>query len=537
MRPEPSQVLIRMYGQGFGDCFLLAFPRAPGPDEEDGAEDARPVYVLIDCGVVAGTPDGPARMRSIVADINATTGGHLDLLIITHEHWDHLSGFVQAKALWEELTVDALWVAWTELNDPEGLPDVLKKILEKQHHALLAAADLATRHGVTERYAGLMGLVSFLAEPAEGQLFAAAGVGDAFEIAKGLVAEEQRVYCEPGDVRRVPGTSVSAYVLGPPRADEWLRKVHPSSVTPETYGHLPLAQLAEGRSEFNAFVMPLLADFLAAAEDDPAVAAGTALDLALEQDLLDRSFPFDRTVRIPLPLAEAEAATAAEQYPALASYFDPVNHWRRIDADWLAAAEAFALQADALTNNTSLALAFELPAPEGARKVLLFPGDAQVGALLSWDELPAWQALDGASPAQAAPDMPELLGRTIFYKVGHHGSHNATLKAKGVERMRADGTLTAFVPVSLPVARQIKGWDRIPLDDLLDALDARADERVVLPDGSVWPLTADESAAARGRLGVSMATERLPAKVRTRDGVAEQIEAETPLWVQIGISW
>jgi hypothetical protein len=298
-----------------------------------------------------------------------------------------------------------------------------------------------------------------------------------------------------------------------------------------------LAQLAEGRSEFNAFVMPLLADFLAAAEDDPAVAAGTALDLALEQDLLDRSFPFDRTVRIPLPLAEAEAATAAEQYPALASYFDPVNHWRRIDADWLAAAEAFALQADALTNNTSLALAFELPAPEGARKVLLFPGDAQVGALLSWDELPAWQALDGASPAQAAPDMPELLGRTIFYKVGHHGSHNATLKAKGVERMRADGTLTAFVPVSLPVARQIKGWDRIPLDDLLDALDARADERVVLPDGSVWPLTADESAAARGRLGVSMATERLPAKVRTRDGVAEQIEAETPLWVQIGISW
>lgn len=526
--PQPNQTLIRMYSQGFGDCFLLAFPRQADDDAE------RPVYVLIDCGVIAGTPGGPARMRQIVEDIKATTNGHLDLLILTHEHWDHLSGFAQAEEEWEGFTVDALWLAWTELDDPDGLPGVLKKILEKQQHALLAAADLAARHGQTERFEGLLGLVSFLAGPEDGQPFAAAGVGDAFSIAKGLVAEGQHVCCEPGELRRVPGTDVLAYVLGPPRDDARLRQVHPSSTTPETYEHLPLVQMAEGRSQFNAFAMPLLADSVLAASDG---AAGTSS--ALERDLLDRSFPFDRTVRIPLPAAES-AASQAGAYPALVSYFDELNHWRRIDFDWLAVAEAFALQADHLTNNTSLVLAFELPpaAEGGERKVLLFPGDAQVGSWLSWDDIAAWQPVDGAPATPPAPDAADLLRRTVFYKVGHHGSHNATLKAGGVERMGSAGHLTAFVPVSVPVAREIKGWERIPLDELLDALAERGGRRVLLPDGNIWPPVPDDRLTEeRTRLGVTVSPDRLLPKVRTRDGVQSEIEGDVPLWVQIAIDW
>lgn len=57
-------------------------------------------------------------------------------------------------------------------------------------------------------------------------------------------------------------------------------------------------------------------------------------------------------------------------------------------------------------NNTSLMLAFELG--EG---VLLFPGDSQWGA---------WQI------NLEDPQTTDLLKRTTFYKVGHHGSHNAT---------------------------------------------------------------------------------------------------------------
>ena len=36
-------------------------------------------------------------MTQVIENIVDDTGGEIDLLIATHEHWDHLSGFVQAK--------------------------------------------------------------------------------------------------------------------------------------------------------------------------------------------------------------------------------------------------------------------------------------------------------------------------------------------------------------------------------------------------------------------------------------------------------
>ena len=89
--------------------------------------------------------------------------------------------------------------------------------------------------------------------------------------------------------------------------------------------------------------------------------------------------------------------------------------WRRIDADWLSGSQ-LALHLDSATNNTSLALAIELADGE----VLLFPADAQVGNWLSWQTL-SWQLPDNSTVTG-----PDLLNRTIFYKAGHHGSHNAT---------------------------------------------------------------------------------------------------------------
>ena len=87
-----------------------------------------------------------------------------------------------------------------------------------------------------------------------------------------------------------------------------------------------------------------------------------------------------------------------------------------------------ALQLDSLTNNTSLALAIERIA-DG--RVLLFPADAQQGNWLSWHKL-EWQRerrRRGGRPATVT--AADLLDRTVFYKVGHHGSHNATAKRRG----------------------------------------------------------------------------------------------------------
>jgi glyoxylase-like metal-dependent hydrolase (beta-lactamase superfamily II) len=96
-----TDVKVRMYRQGLGDCFLLTFPR-PGGE--------RPFYMLIDCGVVLGTPDAGAIMMEVVEDIRATTE-NIDLLVVTHEHWDHNSGFVQAKSVFAKLNVHNVWLA------------------------------------------------------------------------------------------------------------------------------------------------------------------------------------------------------------------------------------------------------------------------------------------------------------------------------------------------------------------------------------------------------------------------------------------
>ena len=45
------------------------------------------------------------------------------MLVVTHEHWDHVSGFVQARdaARPDKLTVGEVWLAWTEKpDDPTG---------------------------------------------------------------------------------------------------------------------------------------------------------------------------------------------------------------------------------------------------------------------------------------------------------------------------------------------------------------------------------------------------------------------------------
>ncbi|HEY0553561.1 MAG TPA: MBL fold metallo-hydrolase, partial [Thermoanaerobaculia bacterium] len=91
MTAPPAGVKVRMYRQGLGDCFLLAFAT--------GAE--RPFYMLIDCGVLLGTPDGGDRMRQVAASLRDSTGGRIDVLVATHQHWDHLSGFDQARDLFD----------------------------------------------------------------------------------------------------------------------------------------------------------------------------------------------------------------------------------------------------------------------------------------------------------------------------------------------------------------------------------------------------------------------------------------------------
>jgi len=147
--------------------------------------------------------------------------------------------------------------------------------------------------------------------------------------------------------------------------------------------------------------------------------------------------------------------------------------WRRIDNDWLQSAAHLALQVDNVINNTCLVLAFELIETE---EVLLVVGDAQVGNWQSWMglEFTIGKGNDGRKVS-----TKELLARTVFYKVGHHGSGNATLRA-GLEAMTSED-LVAAIPTDERFPREKKGWE-MPAPKLWKALCEKTKGRILRAD-------------------------------------------------------
>ena len=115
-----------MYRVGFGDCFLLTLPVAGG-----GVK-----HILIDCGVHPGGDTGV--MEKVVADIAKETERKLALVIVTHNHKDHVSGFGKCLADWKKFDVDHVWLPWTENPaDPDAV-----ELRQKQ----LAVAAAVERH-------------------------------------------------------------------------------------------------------------------------------------------------------------------------------------------------------------------------------------------------------------------------------------------------------------------------------------------------------------------------------------------------------
>jgi hypothetical protein len=397
-----ESVKVRMYRQGLGDCFLVTLPR----------EGAAPFYLMIDCGVILGTMDAAAKMQNVVKDIIKTTNGHIDLLIATHEHWDHLSGFVQARELFDQLQIDQVWLGW-----PENPDDTLAQQVRAEHQALrLALTSASARMRLDGSGNSLVdGMLEF---------FGAAGQGTtsaAMEVVRKLGCNNAEPrYCLPSDDPvEFTGTGVRAYVLGPPHDKDALKRSNPSRSHPETYG-------------FAASFLNQLA---------PVFTDG------------DRGAPFDPIRQIPLEMARQMPFFQNRYWGADADSPDNLDQsWRQIDADWLDVSSNLALQLDTATNNTSLVIGLELP----NREVLLFAADAQVGNWLSWQDLD-W-TVGGEKVAG-----PDLLSRTVFYKVGHHGSHNATLREKGLELMT--NLKIACLPVDHDMAVK-KRWGKMPLAEL-----------------------------------------------------------------------
>src|SRR5687767_9171728 len=105
------QVRIRMYNVGFGDAFLVLLPH--------GEKERR---ILFDCGSVQAADDLPMSsvVERIVRDVTDEDGvPRIDVVVCTHRHKDHVSGFGQEA--WGNVEVKEVWMPWTEHpTDPEA---------------------------------------------------------------------------------------------------------------------------------------------------------------------------------------------------------------------------------------------------------------------------------------------------------------------------------------------------------------------------------------------------------------------------------
>lgn len=490
-------VRVRVYRHGLGDCLLVTLPK----------KDGSPFYIMIDCGLLQGSgAAAEAKLKRAIDDIISTTGGHVDILVATHEHWDHVSGFAQFPEMFAKagtggklLSAGQVWMGWTE--DPS---DPLARKLDGER-------DRAIR-GLTAAVGAMKGLAGRAEEEAgpiaDGvgkllQFFGAFGASkrttsNGLKTVRAMASGKPR-YCRPTDPpwqdAALPGVRI--YALGPPHSEKMIKK---TMSTREVY---EIADDAAGAETF----------FLSA----EMAANPTDGDLDFEAQN-----PFDRSYRIPFaaiaPTGKRderdgkrgkherkrgdEAGGRSEVERFFARYYwgldttspCPDQEWRRIDGNWLHAAQDYALKLDSATNNTSLVLAIELTE---TGRVLLFAADAQVGNWLSWQDL-SWK-LD----AHTTVTGPDLLRRTVFYKVGHHGSHNATLKEKGLEMMSDD--LVAFIPVFEETARKNR-WNNMPLPGLVSALTDHAKGRVVRTDKAF-----DGTAKAEHKAAVKAFMERLTA--------------------------
>jgi beta-lactamase superfamily II metal-dependent hydrolase len=468
---EIEAVVIRMYRGILGDCFLIRIKRG-----------ATWQHILIDCGVLQNVASGDAilarlpaevkekvgveRLKTVQAgpelidkiakDVIATVGKRIDLLVLTHEHFDHFSGFALAEQTFTaaDVSIDRLWLAWTE-NPEDTQAIALHARFDKGKQALALAVELSQAMGaaVDPRLQTAAALAAFVGPVDRG--FAAGGVktGRAtIQMLKDKAGGQATRYLEPGQI--VDALGLTAYVLGPPRDAKRLEKDKPSSgAAKEVY----LTNLDEALAVASTLRARLPHETGATADIDTA--------------------PFAR------PHLQKDGDDSKEKAALRRLYEDEAQAYQRIDGEWTAAAESLALKMDSDTNNTSLALAFELP--DG--QVLLFPGDAQVGNWLSWSDQTYPRNVPAGGPPAVTID--DLLRRTTFYKVGHHASHNATLRQLGLEKM-TDPRLTAAIPVVEAVAAIQgpgsktfgRGW-KMPYGDLYLDLKKRTKDRIVRGDG------------------------------------------------------
>jgi hypothetical protein len=373
-------IRIRMYRVGFGDFFLLSLLPAPN----------QPVHIIIDCGVFKGT-SGEGDIGSIeaaVADMATTTQGDVALIIMTHRHADHIAGFARCADTYKKLRVGAVWMPiWESEYSPAAI--------KFQAQLAQAAAALRIHFTALSQPSAEQVTARRFMENATGPLESGA-VGSnakALDLLKHGLSGVTPGYYTEGDVPTLPqalrDAGLAATILGPPPIDD--------------LDLMKLMDLQKGVGEYLA------------AEADP--------------ETTERCEPFGSVWEVKAPFPHAGLREWLPSNRSMFGWAPPatidaarIAMENALKASQPAAAIVAATQLNSFLNNQSLVVLFQF---KGKR--LLFVGDAQAGNWEHW--LYKTNTPDKTGGAAMASDAQSILSSLDFYKVGHHGSTNATPKA------------------------------------------------------------------------------------------------------------
>ena len=201
-----TPIRIRMYRPGFGDCFLVSF---------GAAASAR--HVLIDFGAHMHGEIG--TMEGIMDNLETITNQKLELIVATHAHRDHISGFGKFADRFADFQIGEVWLPWTD--DPD---DKDAAALEKKQLALYNTLNKHLRVALkaTEsdpKYAAALHALSNLAgnDKAKSELARGFGTGAKVQYLKAGVS-----------IAKVgAATGLSAEILSPPKEKEFFSRMDP----------------------------------------------------------------------------------------------------------------------------------------------------------------------------------------------------------------------------------------------------------------------------------------------------------------------
>jgi beta-lactamase superfamily II metal-dependent hydrolase len=434
---------VRMYRVGFGDFFLITVPSDDGPQ-----------HILVDCGVTRGkTGKGDiATIKTAVRKMADETDSKLALIIVTHRHQDHIIGFSRCADEFSKFEVGAVWMPYWET---EYAPDVVKLQADLTNVALdLRAAALAG--APDEHTAEIVGIV----ENATGMSLAEGPGGGTNARSLDLLKRQLGVkaeYYAAGDAAKLPAglvkAGLKATILGPPPNDK-----------------LPFLKLMDLQKTVGQYAAP-------------ANGAGKSTKWAAP---FDPAFIADASAYPPSAFREWAPRTAGQPLDF------SKRHAKELEAGVRAATpEALftaAKQLDAVLNNQSLVVLFEWKG-----KTLLFAGDAQAGNWENW-LFSTDKPMSDPSSLKLTASAKSILESIDFYKVGHHGSTNAT-PIPAVDAMGS--SFVAMCSTEEGTFGSVKNKSEVPRVPLLEALEkkstlVRSDQiAVTTPDGDVPPALAE----------------------------------------------